>query len=42
MLSSAGMIYNHIAQKLDSKWNANEKDALTFIEQKLTESGPMM
>ncbi len=42
VLHTPASIYQQIAQQLDPKWNANTKEALAFLEEKLTGTGPMM
>jgi cell division control protein 6 len=42
LLQNPASIFQQIAQQLDPKWNAAAKDALPFLEDRLTESGPMM
>ena len=42
LLHTPSSIYLQIAQQLDTKFNSNTKDALDFLEKKLTETGPMM
>ncbi len=42
LLHTPASIFQQIAQQLDPKWTAAVKEALPFLEDKLTESGPMM
>jgi cell division control protein 6 len=42
LLHTPSSIFQQIAQQLDPKWSAVAKEALSFLEDKLTESGPMM
>lgn len=42
LLRTPASIFQHIAQQLDTKWNASAKEALPFLEDRLTDTGPMM
>ena len=42
LLQSPTAVYKQIAQQLDPKWDGHSKDALAYLEDKLTGSGPMM
>ncbi|EFX71277.1 hypothetical protein DAPPUDRAFT_255908 [Daphnia pulex] len=42
LLHTPSSIFQQIAQQLDPKWSALAKEALSFLEDKLTESGPMI
>lgn len=42
LLRTPASIFQHIAQQLDTKWNASAKEALPFLEDRLTDTGPMI
>ena len=42
LIHNPSAIYGQVAEQLDSKWNHNTKDALSFLEDRLTDKGPMM
>ncbi|XP_057380369.1 cell division control protein 6 homolog [Daphnia carinata] len=42
LLQTPASIFQHIAQQLDPKWNASAKEALPFLEDRLTDTGPMI
>ncbi|KAK4017684.1 hypothetical protein OUZ56_033381 [Daphnia magna] len=42
LLCTPASIFQHIAQQLDTKWNASAKEALPFLEDRLTDTGPMI
>lgn len=42
LLRTPASIFQHIAQQLDAKWNASAREALPFLEDILTDTGPMI
>jgi len=42
LLHNPSAIYAQVAEQIDSKWNQNSRDALAYLEDKLTGKGPMM
>lgn len=42
LIHNPSAIYGQVAEQLDSKWNHNTKDALSFLEDRLTDKGPMI
>ncbi|XP_045029266.1 cell division control protein 6 homolog [Daphnia magna] len=42
LLRTPASIFQHIAQQLDAKWNASAREALPFLEDRLTDTGPMI
>lgn len=42
LLQTPASVLQQIAQPLDPKWNASAKEALPFVEDRLTDTGPMM
>lgn len=42
LLHSPSGIYAQVAEQLDTKWNQSSRDALAYLEGKLTDKGPMM
>ena len=42
LLHTPSSVFQHIAEQLDPKWASYSKDALPFLEDKLTDRGPMM
>ncbi|KZS05287.1 Uncharacterized protein APZ42_031574 [Daphnia magna] len=42
LLQTPASVLQQIAQPLDPKWNASAKEALPFVEDRLTDTGPMI
>lgn len=42
LLQTPASVFQHIAQQLDPTWSAAAKEALPFLEDVLTDNGPMM
>jgi len=42
LLHNPSSIYAQVAEQIDSKWNQNSRDALAYLEDKLTAKGPMI